>query len=351
MLDSDPIMIEILKAWARGSKPSADELKQLAILELNDQGRSTAFGITTENVETLLEKRSQLFCSLLQHHCNLPQVKTGLELLWKLWLPLATQLTQHYQSLNRPIIQGVLGGQGTGKTTLGKALTTILTFQGYKTLSLSIDDLYKSYADRQYLRQLDPRLIWRGPPGTHDVEIGLKVLDDLRQGQTSVRVPQFDKSLHNGLGDRIEPQLVTGINIVLFEGWFVGCRPVDNSRFDQPPEPIITESDRQFARDMNHKLKDYLPLWECLDRLMVLNPVDYRLSKQWRQQAEQEMIKSGKSGMTDAEIEQFVDYFWKSLHPELFISPLVENPNLADIVVNINADHSVGQIYRPGYFI
>ncbi|MEB3277650.1 MAG: glycerate kinase [Lyngbya sp.] len=341
-------MIEILEAIAEGNQPSPDELKQLATLELNDRQRSTAFEITADNVEIVIEQRSQLFCSLLQHNCNLPQIQGSLELLWKLWLPLATQLTQHYQTLNRPIIQGVLGGQGTGKTTLGKALSEILNFQGYRTLSLSIDDIYKSYIDREALRQVDPRLIWRGPPGTHDVEIGLKVLDDLRQGRTSVAVPRFDKSLHQGSGDRIEPEIVTGINVVLFEGWFVGCRPVNESQFNHPPQPIITESDRQFARDINQKLKDYVPLWERLDRLMVLNPVDYRLSKQWRKQAEQEMIATGKSGMTDAEIEQFVDYFWKSLHPELFISPLVKNPEFADLVVEINADHSVGKIYLPG---
>jgi D-glycerate 3-kinase len=341
-------MIQILEAWAGGNQPSPDELQQLAALELRDHRRSTAFGITPENVETVIEKRSQLFYSLLQHDCNLPQVGAGWELLWKLWLPLATQLTQHYQSLNRPIIQGILGGQGTGKTTLGKALTAILSFQGYSTLSLSIDDIYKSYADREHLREVDPRFIWRGPPGTHDVEIGLGVLDELRQTRASVAVPRFDKSLYHGAGDRIKPEIVTKVDVVLFEGWFVGCRPVEDSQFNHPPEPILTESDRQFARDINQKLKDYLPLWERLDRLMVLYPVDYRLSKQWRQQAEQEMIASGKSGMTDAEIEQFVDYFWKSLHPELFISPLVKNPHLADLVVEINADHSVGQIYSPG---
>jgi D-glycerate 3-kinase len=80
---------------------------------------------------------------------------------------------------------------------------------------------------------------------------------------------------------------------------------------------------------------------------MVLNPVDYRLSKQWRKQAEQEMIARGKSGMRDAEIEQFVDYFWKSLHPELFIIPLIHHPQRTDLVVDINADHSVGNIYKP----
>ena len=343
-------MINILEAWAGGNEPSPDELKQLAALELSDRRRSAAFGITADKVETLIENRARLFCSLLQHNCNLPQIPGNLELLWKLWLPQADQLAQQYQSLNRPIVQGVLGGQGTGKTTLGKALTAILNFRGYRTFSFSIDDIYKSYEDRERLRQHDPRFIWRGPPGTHDVEAGLKVLDELRDGKASVAVPRFDKSLHNGAGDRVEPEIIGGIDVVLFEGWFVGCRPVEGGQFERPPEPIVTESDRQFARDINQKLRDYVPLWERLDRLMVLNPVDYRLSKRWRKQAEQEMVAAGKTGMTDAEIEQFVDYFWKSLHPELFISPLVENPQFSDLVVDINADHSAGEIYPPGYF-
>ncbi|MGK7937287.1 MAG: glycerate kinase, partial [Xenococcaceae cyanobacterium] len=50
------------------------------------------------------------------------------------------------------------------------------------------------------------------------------------------------------------------------------------------------------------------------------------------------------------EIEQFVEYFWKSLHPELFIKPLVTNADWADMVIEINADHSSGQVYVPGDF-
>lgn len=342
-------MKEILQCWATGSPPQLDELKQLAVEELADVQRANGFDITPETVTDIIAERSQLFQSLLQQHRNLPNIPNRLELLWKLWLPLATQLTDHYQALGRPLVQGVLGGQGTGKTTLGQALTTILEHLGYRPLSLSIDDLYKTYADREQLRQIDPRYIWRGPPGTHDVDLGLQVLDQLQHPVTgqSVAVPRFDKSLWNGGGDRTQPEIVSGTDIILFEGWFVGCQPVAPTAFETAPSPIISEADKQFAQDINHQLQNYIPLWQRLDRLMVLNPVDYRLSKQWRKQAEQEMIAQGKSGMTDAEIEDFVDYFWKSLHPELFILPLIKNPQLTDLVIDINADHSVGNIYKP----
>jgi D-glycerate 3-kinase len=151
--------------------------------------------------------------------------------------------------------------------------------------------------------------------------------------------------LWQGAGDRTTPEIVEKADIVLFEGWFVGVRPIDPTTFDSAPEPIVTLSDRTFARDINFKLQEYVPLWQLLDRLIVLYPVDYRLSLQWRKQAEQEMIASGKTGMTNEVIEQFVAYFWRSLHPELFIKPLVENPDLVDLVIEINPDHSPGVLY------
>jgi D-glycerate 3-kinase len=258
---------------------------------------------------------------------------------------LAQQLAAQRQNLDRPLVQGILGGQGTGKTTLGMMLTLILRSMGYTALSWSLDDLYKTYATRLQLQHQIPDLIWRGPPGTHDVELGIQILDQLRHPLPGplIAIPRFDKSLHNGMGDRSQPELVQNIDIVLFEGWFVGVRPVEMIPFTNPPSPIKTERDRTFAQACNQRLHDYLPLWERLDRLWVLYPRDYHLSKQWRNQAEARMKTSGKPGMTDAEIDTFVEYFWKALHPDLFIRPTLTH---ADLIIEINPDHSSGAVYR-----
>ncbi|WP_414530881.1 glycerate kinase [Nodularia chucula] len=264
-----------------------------------------------------------------------------LAVLRDLWIPLSIKLASHRQELGRPLIQGILGGQGTGKTTMCRVLSFILQELGYRTLNLSLDDLYKTYSDRLILTQEDPRLIWRGPPGTHDLDLGLKVLDQIRQGESPVIVPRFDKSAYNGAGDRTTPEMVTNIDIVLFEGWFVGVKPINPDIFDTAPPPILTAEDRVFAREMNQQLQNYLPLWDRLDSLMVLYPTDYRCSLTWRKQAEQQMIARGKGGMSDAQIEDFVNYFWRSLHPELFIPPLVKSPTTVDVVIGINPDHSM----------
>lgn len=323
---------------------------------LADELRAKAFSITPENVGEVIQARSHLFKSVFpafsQFCQNTLQTQPSqlLEPLWNLWLPLAMQLASYRQQQSSPLIQGILGGQGTGKTTLAAMLTLILSHLGYRTLSLSLDDLYKTYSDRLALREQDPRLVWRGPPGTHDIQLGLTVLECLRQPNSlePIQVPRFDKSAWGGAGDRTQPEVIEGADIVLFEGWFVGVRPIDPVAFDTAPPPILTATDREFARDMNARLHDYLPLWERLDRLIVLYPTDYRLSLEWRRQAEHQMIAVGKSGMTDSQIDEFVKYFWRSLHPELFIKPMVKLPSWVDLVVEINPDHSAGAVYRAG---
>ncbi|MBE9170306.1 glycerate kinase [Pleurocapsales cyanobacterium LEGE 06147] len=346
----------ILQNWSRGEQPNKEEIEQLIAEELADFSRANVFDITLANAKQQIEERAQLFltvCSDILKLCNDFGFHSSdyiLINLWQLWLPLAMQLATAKKKLGRTLIQGILGGQGTGKTTLAAVIRCILDRLGCFSVAISIDDLYKTYAERQQLQQQDPRLIWRGPPGTHDVDLAITILDQFRQEdrQEPILVPRFDKSAFNGAGDRAELEKTYPVDIVIFEGWFVGTRPIEEAAFDSAPPPIITPEDKLFAKDTNARLKEYLPLWERLDRLIVLYPVDYRLSKQWRKEAEQRMIASGKSGMSETEIDRFVEYFWRALHPELFIQPLVNNPDLVDMAIEIKPDHSYGRVYRPG---
>jgi len=248
----------------------------------------------------------------------------------------------------QPLIVGILAGQGTGKSTLVRLLKQILKDEfGLSAVCLSLDDLYLPYADRLQLQAQDPRMVWRGPPGTHEIGLGLKLLKQIRAQRFPAFIPQFDKSLQNGAGDRTTPLEIQAADIVLFEGWFVGCRPVSPFQIDHAPPSVVAEADRDFAKDINCALHEYQVLWEEIDRLIVLNPIDYRLSIQWRQEAEAKLRSPQNPGMSDAEIVEFVEYFWKSLHPELFILPLLEEPQWVDRVIDIAADHSPVQIYTP----
>lgn len=346
-------------AWGQGQRPSDRQRQQLIDWELGDAMRAEIWQITADNVALAIENRAALLRSLSTRlkespaRFPLPGNWTDwIGPLWTFWLPLAQWLNQAQQTAGTPFIQGILGGQGTGKTTLSQILCLLLEHLGQPAVGLSLDDLYLTYAQRQTLQQQDPRLRWRGPPGTHDIELGWRTLSALKNAAPGeqVALPQFDKSLHQGQGDRTAPLYRLAPKIVLFEGWFVGVRPLEAAVFaDQSsrlPDPIVTDADRQFAQSCNHRLRHYLPLWSFLDSLMVLYPTNYRLSQRWRQQAEHRMKAQGNPGLGDPEVANFVTYFWKALHPQLYIAPLTRSPDTS-LVVNIRSDHSLGELYSP----
>ena len=358
---SHPDIWPIVIAWGEGQPPSAQDFQILVNWELSSD-RSHVWQLNEATVQSAIAARVQILQALHDNKTELPLPGTWqehVELLWTFWLPFAQQLDAQQKEVGRPFIQGILGGQGTGKTTLTKGLGVILSQMGQPSATLSLDDLYLSYGDRQALQKTDPRLIWRGPPGTHDVELGVRTLLAVKTAPIgdSVSLPQFDKSLHQGQGDRVEPIYQPAPSIFFFEGWFVGSMPLDDELFADKrialPIPIETPEDRQFARDMNRQLQQYQPLWQLLDSLLVFCQDDYRLSYDWRLQAEQQMRVAGKESMGDLEIASFVTYFWKALHPELFISPLAETAKSsgdrakANLVVKIGQGHRIKAVYSP----
>jgi D-glycerate 3-kinase len=340
------------------AKLSAAHQQYLTQALLGDPERAAALGITPGQILAQTQAWVQVFPSLEANWPQgLPPLVDYLQPLWQLWLPASLQMITEQQRLDRPLIQGIVGAQGAGKTTLCQLLQCLLTGLGYPTLSLSIDDFYKTFAERQALRQQDPRLSWRGPPGTHDLDLALQVLRQLRESSDQpVAIPRFDKTAHQGAGDRSElTELAQGNKIILFEGWLIGARPIPPERFASAPPPIDSEADRQFAREMNMGLQVYQPLWGQLDRLMVLDLADYQSSYQWRTQAEQAALGRGEGGMDKEAVTAFVTYFWRALHPQLFIKPLTQfssSPtNSAQppvhLVVEIQPDHQPGRAYRP----
>ena len=366
-----PDIWPIVIAWGKGQAPSPGEWQSLIDWELSvrpdGHQRSTVWNVDLESVRAALSERARILQALHRHQTVLPLPSAWpahIELLWTFWLPFAQQIDARQKALGQPFIQGVLGGQGTGKTTLTKGLTVILQQMGQSAATLSLDDLYLSYRDRLKLQQADPRLVWRGPPGTHDINLGVQTLSEVKSASPSaqVKLPQFDKSLHQGQGDRLRSISMPAPSILFFEGWFVGVAPQDDALFADSeaalPAPIETIEDRQFARDMNRNLRAYQPLWALIDSLAVILPEDYQLSYQWRLQAERQMRAAGKESLSDREIVDFVTYFWKALHPELFILPTAgqaaQQRSAASIeqcrinlVVKIGQRHDIKALHSP----
>lgn len=370
------VHISILELIVRGDRLSISDYDHLRqeFLQNHDVLQSICLkdlgGLSSLEIDEIIRRRSQLLRSaypeisqrLANQNIKFEPPSEMLCLLWQYWLPLAQRLAEQQQKMGQTLIQGLMGGQGTGKTTLGIVLNILLRHFGKTFLSISLDDIYKTFVERQKLRDRRPDLIWRGPPGTHDINLGIQVLQKLRDRHPSnpqeILIPRFDKSLHNGAGDRIDSEISYSADIVLFEGWFVGMRPLPLSAFRDWLPPILSKRDREFALECNSNLYDYLPLWSYLDSLILLLPKDYKYSLQWRLEAEHKLIITRKTGMSDQAITQFVEYFWKALHPEIFLPHMISSRDRllgkqinsgpkVDLVIEISRSHKPTNIYRP----
>lgn len=203
-----------------------------------------------------------------------------------------------------------------GKSLVAEFLKKILEFQGKKVVKFSIDDFYLTFKQRRSLRAEKPFIKYRGPPGTHDVEMALDIISKFKNKEKSIEIPIFEKTLYEGRGDRNGFETVEDSNqtdIVIFEGWFVGLSHIRREDF---PERLKSDS---LARFSNKHLKKWKN-WDFLDTLIALKPQDFQYSIEWRKQAER-----SKGGMTEEEVEKFVKFYLKAIEPEAYYGKLAQD--------------------------
>jgi D-glycerate 3-kinase len=159
----------------------------------------------------------------------------------RLHAPLAARIAA--VTMGPAFVVGVCGPQGSGKTTTVRVLAALLEAQGLKVATLSLDDLYLTLADREALaRDVHPLLRTRGVPGTHDVGLGLAVLDGLA-GEGETALPRFDKAADDRAPAGTWPTVAGPVDVVLFEGWCVGARPEPAEALREPVNGLERDRD------------------------------------------------------------------------------------------------------------
>lgn len=177
------------------------------------------------------------------------------------------------------------------------------------------------------------------------VEVSQELLSRFSSGEVIIKAgDQISKTENFPVGWRL---ITKKPDIIFYDGWMLGVKPVkDESVFDLNLPALETPEDRQFAKDINRKLVDYLPLWQMIDYLNCLYVPNYSASLRWREQAEKSLRAKGL-GMSEQEVIEFVHYFWRSVHPAIHIHALALDPQ-TDQVVLIDDDHSIKKVYLPG---
>ncbi len=253
---------------------------------------------------------------------------------------LAAKIITKAKSKNKTLIVGINGAQGSGKSTLCKLLQQILQddFQQHVVV-ISIDDLYKTKAERQQMAQdIHPLFLTRGVPGTHDVQLGTKILNQLLNDE-STAIPVFDKAIDDRVPEDQWQQINNPVDIVLFEGWCIGAKPQPDQDLLEPVNELESQEDPDAiwrTKVNNYLASDYQKLFSMLDMLIMLKIPSFDLVYQHRLQQEQELAKQTQNKvMSDAAVKRFVMHYQRLT--EFMLQTM---PQQADIVLTVDSEHN-----------
>lgn len=247
------------------------------------------------------------------------------------WQPLADRIASEGK---RPLVVGINGAQGSGKTTLCRFLEELLYQRRLRTVTLSLDDLYLMKAERLTLAQDEhPLFATRGVPGTHDVALGEAILDELRAGRTTT-LPRFDKAADDRAA---EGKIAEGpVDVILFEGWCVGAVPQPAAALRDPVNRLEADEDPDgsWRREVNRRLAtDYAELFARIDLLVMLKVESFEAVRANRRLQEQKLAARDPAGaalMDDTALDRFLMHYER-----LTRWMLQEMPTRADVLIPI----------------
>ena len=233
----------------------------------------------------------------------------------------------------RPCMIGISAAQGCGKTTLVEYMKELFERDNLKCAVMSLDDFYLTRSDQIKLtsdNNQNPLFKFRGNAGSHDLPLLMSTMQNFvnlnmnyNDNDNHIKIPRYNKLLHNGLGDRdVESnwEVITDpsdVDVVLFEGWMLGFQSIDDSEIKEIentsqhslvspplyPQPVNMTGISQ----VNEELKAYKALHELFDGWLVLAPEDISYVFQWRLDAER--ANFGDGGLSDEKIQDFVNQY------------------------------------------
>lgn len=287
------------------------------------------------------------------------------QLIQRLQLPGAfeTTVTQVYLPLmqyivnlkqRKPLFISINGAQGSGKSTLTYFLKQLIEIETpLRVANISLDDFYTTRRQRETLsKTVHPLLITRGVPGTHDMELMQSTLFSLLKGK-ACRIPRFDKAMDDRCPEDQWPEQPP-VDIVLFEGWCNNSPAQSASELVQPVNQLEAEEDpdgswRHYA---NQHLKLYQQhIFSHADLCIMLKAADFEHVYQWRRLQEHKLrnshsTNSGQKIMSDAELERFIQHYERITRYSL-----KHLPQLSNIVIPVNPDHSINRLIMQKDFI
>ena len=250
--------------------------------------------------------------------------------LWGLALPYLSRIERLHANSTKPIILGISGLPGTGKSTFGYWLKKVSDHLNLSVNVVSLDDFYKTSKELSVTLKGNPWDVPRGIPGSHSIDL---LLDSMTRFSLNgeLSCPQFDKSLRGGLGDR-SAWINTSSKVLIIEGWFIGCKPekeflensLGSSYYLNMP---LTNSEIDYRVKIQDELKAYLPVWDHIHELWHIRPEEFNFVASWKKEQELNMISTKGSGLKGQKLQNFIR--------------MIHNCIPQESLMNIQSDHLI----------
>lgn len=260
------------------------------------------------------------------------------------WLPLAERIAG--MDAGHPLLIGINGAQGSGKSTMSDILSLLLRQEHrLRTCVLSIDDLYLTRSERLALaRDVHPLFATRGVPGTHDLRLGIELIRHMQAAgeHDTVAIPAFDKARDDRRPEPDWPRHQGPVDVILFEGWCVGTPPQSETELAVPINALEADEDADgiWRRHVNDALAgEYRELFAMLDYLVLLKVPDFDTVFEWRGLQEEKLRRASPGGeglMDQKALARFIRHYERLTRHNLEVLP-----DLADALFRIDHDHRV----------
>ena len=250
----------------------------------------------------------------------------------------------------KPLMIGLAGGQGSGKTTISSILTLILKkYFKLNVFKFSIDDFYKTREDRKALsKNKHPLLMTRGVPGTHDVDLMLKFFKKIKSKSfKNLTVPRFNKSTDDRYKKSFWYNIKSKPDVIIFEGWCVGARAQTIKQLKNPINSLerVYDEGIKWRSYVNNQLKTkYKTLFKQLDELLYLKAKNFNLLRNWRLKQERKLLAQTKNKknlkiMSSGEVINFMQTYQR-ITQQMF----KDATKSSSIIMNLNSNHQIEKI-------
>ena len=213
-----------------------------------------------------------------------------------------------------PIIVGISGGQGSGKSTLSRILSKKLEIKKIPSAVLSLDDFYHTKDERKKLsREIHPLAVRRGVPGTHDTAFLNRVLSFLRKQDypLPIKVPIFEKGIDDRKPPEFWPSITEYPRVVFIEGWCIGAFSESLAATPETEWELNNDPKGIWKKWTKNQAKNYEEIWNSINFLIFIEQKDFNqvVEDRWRQEQKILSLNQSHTFQTKEEVREFCNLF------------------------------------------